>query len=113
MLVIFVLSAQSNFDFISPHWQSDPLSMSAHFTEYALLAVLFWQAFRHTPSTARHALVWAFVCTVLYAVSDEFHQSFVPGRFPDVRDVLVDAAGAAVALWLARRASFADSRSPK
>lgn len=113
MLVIFGLSAQSNFDFISPHWQSDPLSMSAHFVEYGLLALLLWQALRHTPSTARRALAWAFVCTVLYAISDEFHQSFVPGRFADIRDVLVDAAGAAAALWLARRISFAQFRRVK
>ena len=38
----------------------------------------------------------------LYAVTDEFHQSFVPGRYPDVRDVLVDTAGALVAVLLLR-----------
>jgi len=46
-------------------------------------------------------LLGAFVITVLYGVSDEFHQSFVPGRTPDVADVAADAAGAALALTAA------------
>ncbi len=59
------------------------------------------------PLLARRAAPIAFVVAVLYAVSDEFHQSFVPGRYPDIRDILVDAAGVLAALlllrWWARR----------
>lgn len=35
-----------------------------------------------------------FVLTVLYAASDEFHQSFVPGRYASVTDIMIDAFGA-------------------
>lgn len=35
---------------------------------------------------------------VLYGISDEFHQSFVPGRSPDAIDIAADAAGAAIAV---------------
>lgn len=35
----------------------------------------------------------------LYAVSDEYHQSFVPGRGPAFRDVLIDTIGASFALF--------------
>ena len=47
------------------------------------------------------SLLGAFVIAVLYGVSDEFHQSFVPGRTPDAADVLADAVGAALALTAA------------
>jgi VanZ family protein len=38
--------------------------------------------------------------TVAYAASDEYHQSFVPGRHPGLSDVLIDGLGAATALIL-------------
>ncbi|MCX7707278.1 MAG: VanZ family protein, partial [Anaerolineae bacterium] len=58
-------------------------------------------------SGVRRPGLWAFVLALLYAFSDEFHQSFVPGRHPDPLDILTDAAGAGAALawvqWRARR----------
>ena len=47
--------------------------------------------------TAKGALI-AMIITVGYAAFDEYHQSFVPGRFADVFDLLADAAGGAAAL---------------
>lgn len=38
--------------------------------------------------------VWSVLLCTAYGVSDEIHQSFVPGRSPDVRDVVADFAGA-------------------
>lgn len=99
---IYFFSAQSSFALLDHMWQPDLASIGAHFTEYAVLAALLWLALRSTPALVQHATLAAFVVAVLYAVSDEFHQSFVPGRYPDVRDVLVDAAGALVAVLLLR-----------
>lgn len=104
MGIIFYFSAQTNFDFVPERWQIDPVSWAVHFGEYAVLALLLRQAMLHTPRLSRHAGSLAFVLAVLYAISDEWHQSFVPGRYPDVRDVMVDAAGALVALLLAQQA---------
>ncbi len=42
--------------------------------------------------------VSAWVIAVAYGASDEFHQSFVPGRTPAVDDVIADALGAGVAV---------------
>lgn len=102
MGLIFLFSAQSNFDFVSERWQIDPVSWAVHFAEYAVLALLLWLALRATPALARYATPLAVAVAALYAVTDEFHQSFVPGRYPDVRDVLVDTAGALVAVLLLR-----------
>ncbi len=65
----------------------------AHIAEYAILGALLARA------TSRTGL--AFALGVLYAVSDEIHQAFVPGRMGSPVDVAIDALGVAigVALW--------------
>ena len=74
-----------------------------HLAQYAVLAYLWWRALVTTTSARRAALA-AFVVTVLYAVSDEYHQTFVEGRHGSPLDVLIDSAGAGFAsLYLAKR----------
>jgi VanZ family protein len=103
MGVIFFLSAQPDFDFAPDLWTTDPFSLAAHFLEYGVLAALFWLAAHRTEGLGRRATWIAFGLAVAYALTDEFHQSFVPGRVPDVRDLLADAVGAALVLWLLAR----------
>jgi VanZ family protein len=83
---------------------------SGHALGYGLLALAYRHALaprsRDDGSSLRpYLLAWGLA--VLYSASDEFHQSFVPGRTAAVRDVLIDSAGAAVALlwhrWRLRR----------
>ncbi|MBE6686127.1 MAG: hypothetical protein E7591_02740 [Ruminococcaceae bacterium] len=66
---------------------------TAHFSAYAILALLTGTAI--TPHTKKLAyrLGGAFIISVLYAVSDEIHQYFVPGRSCELRDVLIDSSG--------------------
>jgi VanZ family protein len=92
LAVIFILSAQPNLPSPpSPFWDKIT-EKGGHTLEYVVLASLLWLAMgRRAP-----LLVW--VLAVLYAVSDEYHQSFVPGRDPDPVDALFDAMGAALAL---------------
>jgi VanZ family protein len=104
MALIFFLSSQSRLP--SPE---DPLvdllfKKTAHFTAYAILALLIWRAL--PPGRWVWAVAW--LVTVLYAGSDEWHQSFVPGRHPSPWDVLIDASGALaglLVLWRVRRRS--------
>lgn len=77
----------------------------AHVTEYAVLAILIWWARRGTAGAPKRHWHWpharfAFVIAVLYAVTDEIHQVFVPNRGPNFWDVVLDAGGAAFGLWL-------------
>ena len=86
---------------------------SAHVSEYAILALLLWRALRSGPTlrTKRPVLFGAvLVACIVFAASDEFHQSFVKSRTPSVRDVLLDVAGAFLGLLIG--ASFAQ-RHPK
>jgi VanZ family protein len=66
-----------------------------HMTGYGLLSVAIWYGFNFDGK--KGWLAW--LLAVLYAASDEFHQSFTPGRHPSVVDVfLFDGGGAALAL---------------
>lgn len=65
----------------------------AHFSEYALLAGLAFSAFYGIRN--RFLRLFASVAAAaLYACTDEFHQTFVPGRSGMMRDVLIDSTGA-------------------
>lgn len=102
MGVIFAFSAQPSLD--SGLGLIDLIGRKLiHFAEYALLCFLWWRALASVTSPRRAAL-WAFVIASGYAVTDEFHQTFVEGRHGSVLDWLIDSAGAAlVALRLATR----------
>lgn len=80
----------------------------AHLTVYAILAFLVWRALRQPakgdprPWSWREA-GWAILLVAIYAVTDEFHQHFVPGREASVLDVLLDTSGGAagmVFVWI-------------
>lgn len=61
------------------------LKKTAHFIEYAILGILSYRATR----SIRISILFS----ILYAASDEFHQSFIPGREPSIRDVIIDSVG--------------------
>lgn len=73
---------------------------AAHFTEYAVLGVLVFNAARVIFS-GRCPWAALLVCG-LYSVTDEVHQLFVPGRSCQLSDMLLDTAGAAVGILLWR-----------
>ena len=76
---------------------------AAHVSEYAVLALLSWRA-RRKPVRRDHRpwhwseAAFALAVAVLFAVTDEWHQTFVPSREGSPRDVLIDAGGATLAL---------------
>ncbi len=122
MLVIFLFSAQAgdasgntsaafieflarvfsrNFDSLSPGEQASIIEgwqfivrKAGHFSEYALLALLFANALRSYDFKKLTAFLISVGASALYAVTDEIHQYFVPGRACAALDVLIDTAGA-------------------
>jgi VanZ family protein len=98
MALIFVLSAQPDLD--SGLGTLDlVLRKLAHAAEYALLTLAWAWALR--PVT-RLSIPLAAVIALLYAVTDEYHQTFVAGRSGVATDVLVDAIGVGIAIALLR-----------
>ena len=77
----------------------------AHFAEYALLALLAARAFR---GSSRNGLrerwfLASLILVVVYALLDEYHQSFVPSRTGTIYDSLIDIAGGFAALIIVKR----------
>ena len=81
----------------NPTWADWLMRKSAHVGEYAVLFLLTRRALG-----GKHG-VWAFLFCLAYAAGDEFHQTFVPYRDGNLRDVLIDAFGAALASRLGQR----------
>ena len=81
-----------------------------HFTEYAILGLLTARAFIDSSRAGlrRHWFFDGLMLVVLYALSDEFHQSFVASRTASIYDSLIDISGGlfaliVYALWRKRR----------
>ncbi|HEY9731389.1 MAG TPA: VanZ family protein [Drouetiella sp.] len=106
MGVIFAFSNQAHSGEATEQLLHDwnvPVRKCAHMFEYA---VLFWLSrwaclTIRRPSLTKPGLL-AFLICLLYAASDEYHQSFVPGRSAQVQDVGVDMTGSLIAVFLAR-----------
>lgn len=80
-----------------------PIRKLAHMTEFGILAVLIFVAIKHYTriQTTKQRYMIAWIATVCYAATDEFHQLFVPERSGNLFDVGVDATGALIALCIA------------
>jgi VanZ family protein len=86
---------------ITEAWYDIILRKLAHMFMFGMLARLLARAL--TGSTFwpwKKIFAWALVLSVLYACSDEYHQSFTPGRSATLIDILIDTSGAWLALGL-------------
>lgn len=106
MAVIFVMSGRTPGQL--PDFGAFDLlfKKAGHFLAYGVLALLVLRAV----GTVQRPWLVTMLIVVLYAVSDELHQTFVPGRMGTAVDVIIDAAGALTALWLVRRFSRTPAR---
>ncbi|QNO13296.1 VanZ family protein [Alkalicella caledoniensis] len=71
---------------------------NAHFIIYLILGVLVINALNVSVVEGWKGIVFALSICILYAISDEVHQLFVPGRSGEVRDVIIDSAGSSVGI---------------
>ena len=76
---------------------------SAHVTEYAVLAALWFVALTRERGLSRRRAAWlAFLVAVGWAFLDELHQATEPSRTASAMDVAIDATGALVASTIGR-----------
>ena len=93
MALIFFLSAQPMLPSSGEDWLDDLIHVVSHFVEYAVLAVLVSRAILAGNKWTRERLALVLSWCVIYALGDEWHQSFVPGRDASVFDLAVDVVG--------------------
>ncbi len=72
-----------------------------HFFAYAVLGALFLRAFGEHKTTLVKAPFWAISTSVIYAVFDELHQSFVPTRDCSFKDFIVDVVAVLLIVLIA------------
>ena len=72
----------------------------AHFGMYFILGILAINAFMRTRFILNKAFFFSAILCLIYAISDEFHQKFIPGRSGEIRDMLIDTIGAIIGIGL-------------
>ena len=107
MGLIYAASAQPQLPTVGEHWLDTMIKKAGHMLGYGLLASLYMRALRTHGwlSTRLRWLSWGMA--IFYALTDEYHQHFVPGRNGTIVDVGIDGVGAGVAMllhhWLQQR----------
>jgi VanZ family protein len=101
MALIFMASGTAGSDLPKFGIWNFFVMKGGHLIGYALLGASYAHGLARHKGMKRGALLAAIVLAGLYAVTDEFHQSFTPGRTPSPVDVGIDTVGAAlgVGIW--------------
>lgn len=101
MAVIFVLSSQSGLKVSEDPAVDKPFRVSGHLLAYAVLAGTSLVALSWGRQPRLRDAAVALVIAVLYGLSDELHQSFVPDRTGRLDDVVTDTVGALIGIGIA------------
>ena len=78
----------------------------AHFALYLIGGTLTTNFISTTKVQGKRIIIYAIAFTFVYAITDEVHQLFVPGRSGEIRDVIIDTAGAitgTMLFWMLRK----------
>ena len=72
----------------------------AHFLAYLVLGIIVLFAMRRIGLMGKQGIGFTLLLCIGYAITDELHQSFVPGRTPKLTDVLIDSSGALLGIGI-------------
>lgn len=79
-----------------------PIRKLAHFTIYTLGGAITYIFIDNFNITNRKKVILSLIFCAIYAVLDEIHQYYVPGRTCEIRDVLIDTIGAYIGIFIAQ-----------
>ena len=107
MIIIFIassslLSSENTEQVLVYDLLNYSIRKLAHIVEYAILAYLWFRSLYPKPKQFKPAVFYSVLLSILYAITDEWHQSFVPNRLGIWTDVVWDTAGAiimGILLW--------------
>ncbi len=100
MTIIFYFSSRGKTVVTDSYVLSFVFFKTLHLIEYASLYLLYYRAMRNTAGIdTRNIALISLGLVVIYAASDEFHQSLIPSREGRVRDVIIDTIGGGIG-WI-------------
>lgn len=94
-LIVGILKDSFNID-LADSFLSFLTRKAAHIIAYFILGLLIYSIIKTYQLTTKRTIVLSIVLALFYAIFDEIHQLFVPGRSGEIRDVLIDTAAASV-----------------
>lgn len=86
------------FDLLEDQTFHTLLRKGAHISAYFVLSLLVMNAFGQLAIVGKRRVYMTFAISLAYAISDEVHQLFIPGRSGQVTDVLIDCLGSAIGI---------------
>ena len=101
-LVIFLFSSKPTGTVTEIQVTDFIVKKSAHIIEYAIFTILIYRALCNSGVSKKESAIYSLILALIYGASDEFHQSFTPGRDPKIRDVFFDTTGSLSAIFLIR-----------
>ena len=95
MAIIFMLSSRQSINVSPTKAVNFSIFKTLHILEFAFLYFVLFRAFRKSLKKQNQgkSYIYALIASLVYAVSDEIHQSFTPTREPSIRDITFDAIG--------------------
>ncbi len=99
VLVIFAFSSYPTTKASQIDWQDFAIKKTVHIIEYAILATITYRALRGSGIEKKKAGYYSMIFAAFYGATDEFHQSFTPGREAKLRDVIFDTIGGVLAIY--------------
>lgn len=101
MCVIFYFSSRPTIEVSVNNNINFAFYKTLHVINYAILTTLLIRSFKKKSTITINHLKRAIIIAILYGISDEFHQLFVPGRTSRFRDVIIDGVGVSLVCILA------------
>lgn len=98
MMIIFLLSSRQSLSVSSEYVLNFLFFKFLHMVEYGILYALMLRALLPYQPRSQAVYAMAFFLTLIYAMTDELHQTYVPSREGKLRDVIIDGIGAGL-LW--------------
>ncbi len=101
MAAIFAFSNQSSLLSFSVSWFDLVVKKTAHATAYGILFLLWMNVLHPSNPRSHRTILLALTLTFVYAISDEWHQTFIAGRHGQPLDVAIDMSGVFIAAaWI-------------
>ena len=103
-VIIFFFSSKPTIKTSDFFWTDFILKKTAHFGEYLIFYLLLFRTVYYQKKVInRYDYIYPLIFVVIYAISDEFHQSFIPGRESRVKDVIIDSTGGFIAICFLKK----------